>query len=178
MNRSSVRADDMVARRRAWPSGLARRPAPTRGRPAFRIRSRSHRSGRRPRSATSLALLRAFALWATLHSALIPHEVAGSSHPDPVTPASRWPKTLLAGQIPVYPAQPASARTGLSRRRSRVRVPSLPRRKYPPIGMFWRRGRHRQPAAFWAVPLIPHPVPACDPIQYKRWKSGRSVLLV
>jgi hypothetical protein len=63
----------------------------------------------------------------TSDPARIPREVAGSLSRRPVIPASQVPKKSCSWQkSPPTPAQPGSAKTGLSRRRSRVRVPSLP----------------------------------------------------
>ena len=68
-----------------------------------------------------------FAIQATTHPALIPHEAAGSSRPSPRIPANgRVEEACSQREYPPIPAQAASAKTGLSRRRSRVRVPSLP----------------------------------------------------
>ncbi len=64
---------------------------------------------------------------ATPHPALIPQEVAGSSRPMPGNPRNATVgKPCSRRESPPIPAQPASTKTGLSRRRSRVRVPSLP----------------------------------------------------
>ena len=58
--------------------------------------------------------------------AVIPHELPGDPPRHPQTPARDRPKSLLSSGIPAYPAQAWRAKPGLSRRRSRVRVPSLP----------------------------------------------------
>ena len=65
-----------------------------------------------------------------LRQRCIPH-ISRRSPPEPPAHAReslyrKGRKTLLTGESPPIPAQPASAKTGLSRRRSRVRVPSLP----------------------------------------------------
>jgi hypothetical protein len=57
------------------------------------------------------------------------------------SPAHAW-------QSPRIPAHPASAMTGLSRRRSRVRVPSLTL-KHLQIGIFCRPRRHKRPPTLW-----------------------------
>ena len=63
----------------------------------------------------------------TLHPAHIPREAAGSSRRCPAMPASQAPKAPAHGRkSPLVPAQPGTTKTGRSRRRSRVRVPSLP----------------------------------------------------
>ena len=63
----------------------------------------------------------------TTHPGQIPHEVVGNPRPDPQIPATLTAKSPAhAPGIPPIPAQAGSAKTGLSRRRSRVRVPSLP----------------------------------------------------
>jgi hypothetical protein len=65
---------------------------------------------------------------------------AGGSRKPPPAPAN--PRNDRSGtacsrlESPPIPAQPGSAMTGLPRRRSRVRVPSLPPQKYPQIGNF------------------------------------------
>jgi hypothetical protein len=46
--------------------------------------------------------------------------------PPPEIPATRRAKNPLSPVIQLIPAQPGTTKTGLSRRRSRVRVPSLP----------------------------------------------------
>jgi hypothetical protein len=75
-------------------------------------------------------------MWATTHPALIPHEAPGGPRPHPRIPASTEVKALLTPQIPLIHAQPGSAMTGLSRRRSRVRVPSLPSLEAPQTGTY------------------------------------------
>jgi hypothetical protein len=72
------------------------------------------------------AHLAAFTGKPTSHPVLIPRDVAGHPRPRPSIPGNAEWKGLLLPQILAYPAQPASAKTGLSRRRSRVRAPSLP----------------------------------------------------
>jgi hypothetical protein len=67
-----------------------------------------------------------FTVKATSHPA---QEVAGSSRLHPRIPATLGRKTLLTAESPRIPAQGGNAKTGLSRRRSRVRVPSLPSSK-------------------------------------------------
>jgi hypothetical protein len=75
---------------------------------------------------------RQFAAQATSPSRVNP---AGGSRRSPPAPAN--PRNAEGGrpcsrrESPPIPAQPASAMTGLSRRRSRVRVPSLPSLKAP-----------------------------------------------
>jgi hypothetical protein len=64
-----------------------------------------------------------------LHHAKYPAGGAGSSRPYPEIPATSRPKRLLSLESPPIPGQPGTAMTDLSRRRSRVRVPSLPFRK-------------------------------------------------
>jgi hypothetical protein len=74
----------------------------------------------------------AFAEKATRHPALIPQEVAGSSRRNPAIRASRRTKDPAhEGNPRPIPAQAGTAMTGLSRRRSRVRVPSLPSLEVP-----------------------------------------------
>jgi hypothetical protein len=63
---------------------------------------------------------------ATPHPAYIPQEVAGTSRRHPRIPQAGWRNVTSWRKSPPTPAQPGSAMTGLSRRRSRVRVPSLP----------------------------------------------------
>ncbi len=69
----------------------------------------------------------AFTMKATSHPALTPQEALASSrlYPPVLAPAGSQ-ESLLLPRVPAYPAQPVTAKTGLSRRRSRVRVPSLP----------------------------------------------------
>ena len=61
------------------------------------------------RSATNVSAtasrphLASFAIKATAHPALIPHEVAASSRPPPAIPATTSRKALLAAEIPAYP---------------------------------------------------------------------------
>jgi hypothetical protein len=59
------------------------------------------------------------------HPASVRHEVAGSARPYPRIPATPARKTLLC-LIPAYPRSTRGRHARLSRRRSRVRVPSLP----------------------------------------------------
>jgi len=58
---------------------------------------------------------------------------------------------------PPTPAQPGSTMTGLSRRRSRVRVPSLPVKNILQIKVFCcPYGRKRPPAFYRSPAIIPH----------------------
>ena len=67
-----------------------------------------------------------FANETTAYPALIPHEAAASSRRRPAIPATPGAEGPARAGSPPIPAQAASDKTGLSRRRSRVRVPSLP----------------------------------------------------
>jgi hypothetical protein len=67
-----------------------------------------------------------FADKATSPSEEVPQEVAGNPAGSRQSPQDDGREALLSPGIPAYPAQPGSAMSGLSRRRSRVRVPSLP----------------------------------------------------
>jgi hypothetical protein len=69
------------------------------------------------------------------HAAHVPQEVAGSSRRSPAIPARLWPKSPALVVIPAYPRSARKGHDRLSRRRSRVRVPSLPL-KYLQIGAF------------------------------------------
>jgi hypothetical protein len=75
---------------------------------------------------SSFADPRSLASKTTAHPALIPQEVAGTSRRHPQIPAPQRCEHLLTPAIPADSPQPGSVMTGLSRRRSRVRVPSLP----------------------------------------------------
>jgi hypothetical protein len=79
-------------------------------------------------AAGSLAstLVRWFTVEATTHPAHVAPEIAASSGPQPPIPAWPQPGSLLIRQIRAYSALSRSVMTGLARRRSRVRVPSLP----------------------------------------------------
>jgi hypothetical protein len=60
------------------------------------------------------------------HPAHIPQEVAGNPRPYPAIPPRRRAKSPALAEIPAYSGHPGDTKTGLSRRRSRGRVPSLP----------------------------------------------------
>jgi hypothetical protein len=78
-------------------------------------------------SGISASIPVAFSTRTTPHPALIPQEAAGSSRQSPPIPAtSGSERPAQRRESPPIPAYPASAMTGLPRRRSRVRVPSLP----------------------------------------------------
>jgi hypothetical protein len=83
----------------------------------------------------------------TLYPAYVPREVAGSSRRHPVIPASQLAKST--------PAQPGNAKTGLSRRRSRVRGPSLPVKSLQ-TGMFCCLDRRNRPPVSPEPAQIPH----------------------
>ena len=81
----------------------------------------------RPRRYRIRRVISSLAIETTTHPALIPQEVAGTSRQYPLNPATRRSESPgVAGNPRLIPVQPASGKTGLSRRRSRVRVPSLP----------------------------------------------------
>jgi hypothetical protein len=87
--------------------------------------------GVRPRSSNSRATVRlpaSLRLRQRAHPADIPQELAGSSRPGPVIPASSWPKRpALAGNPRLFPASPEPPRPachaggrGFESRRSRL----------------------------------------------------------
>jgi hypothetical protein len=79
--------------------------------------------------------------------------------PAPANPRnSRAGKPCSGRESPPIPAQLGSAMTGLSRRRSRVRVPSLTL-KHLQIGIFCRPRRHKRPPASTDPASIPHESP-------------------
>jgi hypothetical protein len=103
-------------------------------------RGRGARTGRRPWS--PCASPRVSPTKTTPHPAHIPREVAGSSHRRPEIPASQVAKRPAhAGNPRPRPPSPEPP-TGLSRRRSRVRVPSLPLFVCPANDVFCCLTRH------------------------------------
>jgi hypothetical protein len=67
-----------------------------------------------------------------------PAEPAGTSRRRPLIPARQLAKSPAHAGNPAYSGQPGDAKTGLSRRRSRVRVPSLPFSKLPAKRLLFR----------------------------------------
>jgi hypothetical protein len=73
------------------------------------------------------ALISSLAIETTTHPGLIPQEVAGTSRQYPLNAATRRSESpAVAGNPRLSPLSPEAPKIGLSRRRSRVRVPSLP----------------------------------------------------
>jgi hypothetical protein len=99
---------------------------PNTAQPRPTAKAASGRTARGQGAATIPHTAPSFAEKATTHPALIPQEVPGSSRKAPRIPATLGQNALVSPGSPPIPAQLGSAMTGLSRRRSRVRVPSLP----------------------------------------------------
>src|SRR5918996_3160838 len=112
------------------------------------IHSRAGPRGSRPHRAL-------FAIWATAHPALIPHEAPGNPRPHPRIPATMRAQALLTRQIPAYP------RSGRKHHDRPVTPEVAGSSPVAPvnslqIGIFSHRiGHERPPASFHPV-LIPH----------------------
>ncbi len=92
------------------------------------------------------------------------------SRKHPPAPANsrndRGRKACLRGKSPPIPAQPGSAKTGLSRRRSRVRVPSLP--PFTPFrcpSCVRRAGSLKYALGLPEIGLVPDYAEALGPVQ-------------
>jgi hypothetical protein len=111
------------------------------------------------------------AVQTTTHPAYIPQEVDGDCRLLPVIPASARGKPCSCPESPLTPAYPGSTKTGLSRRRSRVRVPSLPSRKVPATRHLLLPARAR-----WSIrpTHFPHSAPGCGRRQPVRAADSRS----
>jgi hypothetical protein len=135
VSRASVSADAAVAYRR-----LSERPSHTLWPRARLERERRFNGG---------VAMRAFDLAGTgTDHASFAETATSASRADPVRGCRNYPrvpgnphnprgrKACSRRESPHIPAYPGSAVTGLSRRRSRVRVPSLPFEKYAQIAVF------------------------------------------